>query len=339
MHARQAGPRSFVLGLSLCLMAASAFGQAGHGTGRLVGIVVDENEVPIPMAKVVITLLEYQAMRGRLPLMPKVKVRDSAVFETTTDARGRWVFNGLSGGKWEIRVWRAGYVAMNSMRDVIPSSNNREVKLWLERVKEGFYSQDPAALEQANESFRQGDFEKARAEYTAYLAKEPGAVWVMMIIGDCWKQTGDGLKALEAYQEVVALTSGDPDRKDALSTALAKIGECYLDQGDRERALDFLSRSAKVSPDNGTVQAWLGDLLFSLGRVEEAIRHFEIAVELVPSKDFFHFKLGLGYVNIADYVKARACFLKVIDLDPTSDLARQSREFLEVLKDKKIPPP
>jgi len=325
-------------GLVLALVSG-AFGQAGHGTGRLVGVVVDENEDPIPMARVVITLLEYEAMRGRLPLMPKVKISDSAVFATTTDARGRWYFNGLSGGKWEIRAWRAGYVATNSMRDILQSSNNREVKLWLERVKEGFYSQDPAALEQANESFRQGDFERARAEYTAYLAKEPGAVWVMMIIGDCWKQTGDSLKALEAYQEVVALTSADPDRKDALSAALAKIGECYLDKGDRERALGFLSRSVEVSPDNGTVQAWLGDLLFSLGSVDEAIRHYSIAVVLAPKRDYFHFKLGLGYVNIADYEKARACFLKVIDLDPASDLARQSREFLEDLKGKKTQSP
>jgi tetratricopeptide (TPR) repeat protein len=327
--------KAFLAAGLLLVVISGAFGQAGHGTGRLVGIVVDENEDPIPMAKVVITLLEHEVLNGRLFFTPKIKRRDPAVFETMTDKKGRWYVNGLSSGKWEIRASRAGYVAMNSVRDVLQSPNNREVKLWLESVKEGFYSQDPAALEQANESFRQGDFEKARAEYTAYLAKEPEAVWVMMIIGDCWKKTGDSSKAMETYQEVAALTSADPARKDALSTALAKIGECYLDKGERERALDFLRRSAQASPGNGTVQAWLGELLFSMGNVVEAVCHLSLAVEIAPEKAFPQFRLGLGYLNIGDHEHARVCFLKVIDLDPASDLARQSREFLDDLKGKK----
>ena len=83
------------------------------------------------------------------------------------------------------------------------------------------------------------------------------------------------------------------------------------------------------------MQAWLGDLLFSMGNVDEAVRHLSLAVEVAPEKPFHHFRLGLGYLNIGDRDQARAWFLKVVDLDPTSELAGQSREFLADLKNKK----
>jgi thioredoxin-like negative regulator of GroEL len=323
-------------GLALAVVSG-AFGQAGHGTGRLTGVVLDDDGSPIAAAKVVITLLEYEVLSGRTFLTPKVKMRDRAVLETKTDKKGRWYFNGLSSGKWGIRASKVGYVAMSSVRDILPSPVNRQVKLWLEKMKEGFYSADPAGLEQANKLFGQGEFDKARGLYTAYLAKDPGAVLVMIIIGDCWRRTGDLSKAVEAYQAVVALTSQDPFRKDALGVALAKIGECHLDEGDRERGLDFLRRSVEVSPGNDTVRAELGDVLFSLGRTDEAVRHFLAAVEISPKRALLHYRLGLVYLNMDDREHARACFQKVIDLSSDTDLARQSRRFLAELGRRRPP--
>lgn len=323
-------------GLTLAIVSG-ALGQAGHGRGRLAGSVTDNDGNPVADAKVVITLLEHDVMKGPPSITPKINMRDSAIFETTTDKKGRWYFSGLAGGRWEIRASRAGYVATISVCEIVQISKNPMVKLRLEKAKEGFYSTDPAALERANEFFRQGEFDKARGLYMAYLAKEPGAVVVMTIIGDCWRQTGDYSSAVEAYQAVVELTSADPVRKDVLGVALAKIGECYLDKGDRERALTFLRRSVQASPGNDAVQAELGDLLFSMGGADEAVGHFLAALEIAPKRALLHYRLGLVYLKTADYDQARSCFLKVIDLEPTSDIARQSSGFLADLKDKKIP--
>ena len=73
--------------LSVCfalLVALTASAQAWRGTGRLQGIVIDQNGKPVAGAKVI---------------LKSVKGSDTGPAPILTDAKGRWVGGGLIGGQ------------------------------------------------------------------------------------------------------------------------------------------------------------------------------------------------------------------------------------------------
>lgn len=323
-------------GLILALVAGAA-GQAGLGTRRVTGTVVYEDGTPVAGAQVSVTLIESESIQSRMPLVPKAKTHETSFFETTADRKGRWVLAGLASAKWEIRAASPGCVDTIVECDLSRISRNPRVKIRLEKIKEGSYAADPAALGRANELFQRGEYDRARTLYESYLVKDPGAIAVMTIIGDCWRNAGDRLRAMEAYQLAVRKASTDPGQRVEMGTALGKIGECSLEDGRRELALDFLGRAAAILPGNIAIRAELGDLLCAMDRPGEAVRHFLAAIEIEPGNALLRFRLGLVHLSLADTAAARDSFSKVIELDAGSDLARQARDFLAAIKDKKTP--
>jgi tetratricopeptide (TPR) repeat protein len=323
---------------SACIAAvivSFAFGQAGHGRGRLTGFVIDEEGVPIALARVILRFLEFEETRGREFTAPKFTIREPAVIKTVTDKKGRWYFNGLAGGTWEVNASGKGYVSAIHTCRVRELSENPVIRLRLEKMKEGYYILAPEILEKANEFFWLGEFEKALALYLNYLEKDPGAVMVVLVVGDCWRHVGDTMKAIEAYQTVVEKISGDPIHKDILARAFAGIAECYYDDGDKENALKYLQLSVQTSQSSDLVAATLGDLLFMMGRTEEAIKSYLIAIQIAPNRGLLQYRLGLVYLNKGDYEHAKACFIKVLDLEPGSELATQAQIILNDLSKRK----
>jgi tetratricopeptide (TPR) repeat protein len=143
------------------------------------------------------------------------------------------------------------------------------------------------------------------------------------------------MKAIEAYQTVVEKISGDPIHKDILARAFAGIAECYYDDGDKENALKYLQLSVQTSQSSDLVAATLGDLLFMMGRTEEAIKSYLIAIQIAPNRGLLQYRLGLVYLNKGDYEHAKACFIKVLDLEPGSELATQAQIILNDLSKRK----
>ncbi len=323
-----------------CLILAlitDAAGQAGRGSRRVAGTVVDENGNALAGAKVAMALIESEWVQSRVPLVPKAKVREAVVFGTKTDRKGRWAFNGLASARWEIRASFPGFADTVTICDLMRISRDPRVTVRLERIKDGFYAADPALLERANELFGRGEYGSARLLYESYLVKDPDAIGVLLVIGDCWRRAGDRARAILAYRTAADRASMDPRRADELGTALGKIGECYIEEGSLELALDCLRRAAASCPRNTTIQAELGDVLFSMARAAESVPHFLSAIEIAPGNALLHFKLGLAYLNLKDWRRARECLSKVLEIDPGSDLARQARDLLASFKDRKEP--
>jgi Flp pilus assembly protein TadD len=90
-----------------------------------------------------------------------------------------------------------------------------------------------------------------------------------------------------------------------------------------------------TSPSSEVVAANLGEVLFSEGKLDEAIHYYEVAVKITPKHAGFWYKLGLICLNKGDYVQARMSFARVIELQPGSDLAREAVKILRELALKK----
>lgn len=330
------GPKAFLFILALLLSITSAYGQPGYGKGRLVGIVVDEDAKPVAGARIVLRLIGLGVRSGfgrHASLAP-----ESAVFETVTNEKGVWAYNGLTTGIWEVRASKGGYDSASRQVQVLQLSGNPSVKLRLDKPKTetGSFSVVLALLEQANDFYFRNKFTEALSFYRQYLEKDPESIMVMLAVGDCLRDMGNLEEAIGAFQAVVDRTVANPGDKELLGQAFTGLGEVYYKQGDRENAVKYWRLAVEKSDLCEIPAANLGEILFLEGKPAEAIKYYLIATKIAPEQAGLHYKLGLIYLNSGDYDKARARFSKVMDLQPRSELARQARKIIEDIGKRKL---
>ena len=326
MHARQVGFRSLILSWAVLLTAASAFGQGGHGGGRLAGIVTDDEGNPVADAKVVLRLVESGDARwGGWSWKPNRG--DSAVFETKTDTKGAWTYSGLATGVWEIRVSKGDiYGAGLRQVQVRQMSNNPRVEIRLDKLKSGAYSIDRDLLEEANASYAKGEFDKALIAFRQYLEKDPDAILIVLAVGVCLSELGRNGEAVKTFQAAVEDTSANPGDSELCARACSGLAECYLKLGDREHAIEYWKLAVEKSDSSEIPAANLGEVFFADGKSEAALEYFLIAVKIAPEQAELQYKLGLVYSNLSDYASAKDRFSRVIDLAPRTKLGREAKK-------------
>jgi len=331
--------RAFLFILVLFVSAAYALGQAGYGKGRLSGIIVDEDAKPVAAARIVLRLVETGVKSGfqrRASSIP-----ESIVFETVTDEKGIWVYNGLTTGIWEVRASKTGYDSASRKVQVYQLTDNPFVRLRIDRIKmeTGSFSFAPDLLEHADGLYYRNKFAEALPFYRQYLEQDPESIMVMLAVGDCLREMGNTEEAVKAFQAVVDKTATDPGDKELLALALTGLGEVYFKQGDRGNAVKYWKLAAEKSDLSEIPAANVGEIFFSEGKAEETVKYYLIATKIAPEQADLHYKLGLIYLNLDDYSNARARFSKVIDLQPRSELALQARKILEDLAKRKLKRP
>lgn len=325
--------------LAFLIFAASAFSQTGYGKGRLSGIVVDEDAKPVAAAKIVLRLVERGGKSGFRSHASSIP--ESVVFETVTDKKGVWIYNGLTTGIWEVRASKPGYNSASRKVQVYQLTGNPSVKLRIDRIKMqmGSFSFAPDLLEHADNLYYRNRFAEALPFYRQYLEKDPESIMVMLAVGDCLREMGNAEDAVKAFQAVVDRTATNPGDKELLALALTGLGEVYFKQGDRGNAVRYWTLAVEKTDLSEVPAANLGEIFFSEGKPEEAIKYYLVATKIAPEQANLHYKLGLIYLNSGDYDQARARFSKVIDLQPRSEIARQARKVLEDLAKRKLERP
>ena len=332
-------PRALSFILAFSVLVASALGQAGAGKGRLSGIVVDEDAKPVAAARIVLRLVETGVKSGfqrRASSIP-----ESVVFETVTDKKGVWIYNGLTTGIWEVRASKAGYDSASREVQVYQLTGNPSVKLRIDKIKmeTGSFSFAPDLLEHADNLYYRNKFAEALPFYRQYLEENPESIMVMLAVGDCLREMGNAEEAVKAFQAVVDRTATNPGDKELLALALTGLGEVYFKQGDRGNAAKYWKLAVEKTDLSEIPASNLGEIFFAEGKPEEAIKYFLIAMKIAPDQAGLHYKLGLIYLNSGDYDRARVLFSKVLDLQPRSELARQARRILEDLAKRKLKRP
>ncbi|MCX6574560.1 MAG: tetratricopeptide repeat protein [Candidatus Aminicenantes bacterium] len=303
------------------------------GKGRLAGKVIDDEGKPVVSARIVLKFIKSPLFNGLIPSWRD----ESAVFETATDKKGEWMYQGLAGGIWEVRALKDGYHSSSRQVEIRQLSANPHVELTLQRLKGGAYSIAAGLLEKANELYAIGNLDEAVGAYREYLEQDPEAVMVMLSLGQCLEQTGQLYEAIREFQSIVDLTSANPRDREIEARALAGIGDCAFKKGDRETAIGAWKAAVEKSPTSENVAANLAEVLFSAGEDDEAVSYFRKALEIAPARQ----DIRLGLVNVllhrGEMEKARGELNTIIKLGPRTPSADQARKILVEISDKKKP--
>jgi len=120
--------------------------------------------------------------------------------------------------------------------------------------------------------------------------------------------------------------------------SLANIYQAIIPfaQGADQFAIQTYSQAIALDPINPLIRVSLGGVYYSLGRYDEAIRAFELAVIAKPDYANAHYNLAIALRekgNIQDAIKQMELVLSLVDKDsPDYELARKEITALEAKK-------
>ena len=145
-----------------------------------------------------------------------------------------------------------------------------------------------------------GQFADAMQEFQRAIDVRPGYWANYSAMGVAAVRAG---RYSDAERSFLRVTELQPDNADAY----ASLGTVYLLTDQRERAIEYLQRSIRLSP---TVGAWsnLGSALTDAGRHQEALDAFRQAAALRPRDPLLQRNLGDSLQHVGRTREARAAY-------------------------------
>ena len=205
-----------------------------------------------------------------------------------------------------------------------------------------------AGVQAAWLTFRAGRDEQA-VEAARALIDEAGTENAHLVLADMLRLSGRCAEAAPIYEQVAEARRADgqsPDWRhfyyagvcrqrsagwaaaeplllDALELApdeprvLNHLGYNWIVQGTREEeGFDLVARAAELAPENGAVLDSLGWGHFKQGRLDQAVRWLEAAVERAPGNPTINWHLGDAYAAAGRDLEARFQWRRALELDP-----------------------
>jgi len=313
--------RLLIMVFVIILSSGLAMAQAGRGTARMNGIVVDKHGNPVPSAKIVAVFQEDEGVK----------------METVTNDKGEWAIIGIGTGNWVITASAKGYLPASVDYSSKQLSKNPKITITLESpgVAPGIV-QDEASfelLEQANEFYKEGRYETALLLYEQFLGKNRDAYQVILNIGDCYRENGELDKAIESYNKVVTQAKSDPNMgKTMEAKALAGIGVCHLKQDNLEEAKKVFKQSIEAAPEDEVLAYNVGEICFSNQQIDEAAQYFELASQIKPDWPDPYLKLGYVYLNKGNMEKAVEHLEHFIKLEGDTERSASVQNIIKTIK-------
>ncbi len=315
-------PIFLIIIFALLVDASLAAAQGGRGKGRLQGLVLDEEGNPVASAKVFLELL----------------ARETAERTETTNNKGEWAMMDLGSGTWRLTVSSEGFIPTVTQVFVSQLQKNPRVVLRLKKpeISKDAVITDEASLayiEQATKLYNDKEYDQALVILEQFLAQNPKAYQVQILIGDCYREKGEVDRAIEIYGKAIEDAKADEKMgQQVMVKGLAALGDAYLRKNDLEKAQEYFKESVDANPEDETLAYNVGEIYFSNQKLDEATVYFIKATEIKPDWATPYYKLGLVSLNKTDYEKAKEYFRKFLTIEPEGELAAQAKNILEYVE-------
>ncbi len=157
--------------------------------------------------------------------------------------------------------------------------------------------QYPLTLDEAMESYREGNYEEAQLFFSEYVRLRPQVAWGHYMLGLCAWKSGDLEAAEQSLLRSAELGPENPK---------ARINLCrvLMDAGRHEEALDHCLLAQGTWPENAEAHRVAGRAHQNLGQPNEAITAYQHALIADPEDAWSMNNLGLVYIHQGRYEQA-----------------------------------
>ena len=161
-----------------------------------------------------------------------------------------------------------------------------------------------------------------------YIVYAAGAPSVPGISGTPAPEASSGIDTARVAQLMGQIQQDPQD-----VTALTELGDIYFAARDYPAAATWMSRVLAVDPQNVNGLLGLGAAKFNQGDLAGAETEWRTVVAIAPTNQEAYYDLGYVYLSTdpPDMTQVRAMWDKVIEIDPTTDVARTVQTHLTSL--------
>jgi tetratricopeptide (TPR) repeat protein len=296
--------------------------QEGLGKARITGTVLDEQGNPIEGVSIVLENVYNTKLDG------------------SSDKRGHFAISGMGTGVWTLTATKDGYAPSSQQINVRQLRRNPPIEIIMKKLTgtAAFFSNEETMdmFNQADKLMEEEKYTEALDIYLVILEKHPDFYQTHLNIGHCYLKQGDLEKAEAEFTlvlEKIKELHGDlqMDKTTALG-ALSSLGTLYLQKEDFQKAQEYFTQSLDLSPEDPAAAYNVGEIFFSNQRLDEAIKYFELASQIDKSWPAPYLKLGYVYLNKAEYDKSIENFNKFIQLDPDNPEMPNVKKMIEAIE-------
>lgn len=222
-----------------------------------------------------------------------------------------------------------------------------KMAIWIDSLNHSAYS----GLVQTYEEM--GDYDNAITYYKKYIRIHPYSAVLHSNIANIYFMKGEVEKAVEHYQAAITLNP-KPDWTSIVAQTLGfiqqnvtknidsaianyqlshafapkeidvfiSLGSAFYDNEDYKNALICYRRALELEPKNSKIHCNLGYLYWGMGKLDEAIKEYNLSIKYDSTYDIAHNNLGVIYLDdLVQLQNAIDCFNKAVECNPNYALA------------------
>jgi tetratricopeptide (TPR) repeat protein len=120
------------------------------------------------------------------------------------------------------------------------------------------------------------------------------------------------------YQSVETLWTDTLQKNPNCSMAHNNLGNALLQKGDVDEAIVHFQKALQIKPDNAEAAYSLGNALIKMGSVDEAIGYYQKALQIRPDYVDADNKLGSALFTKGSVAEAIGCYQKALQIKPNN---------------------
>ena len=168
---------------------------------------------------------------------------------------------------------------------------------------------------------------KAISELEKINTMLPGKYYVHFYLGNCHLALNDPKTAFSCFNQALDL---DPTSQD-IPSIYSYMGVCLKDMGEYQRALDVLTEGQKLDSERTDIYNLMGFCHFKLKDHQAAIDNFKKVLHLDPTSAIDYANIASNYRDMGKRENAIRYYEMALELDSSIEFAQQN---LKMLKDE-----
>ena len=125
--------------------------------------------------------------------------------------------------------------------------------------------------------------------------------------------------AYEVYSQAAATADGLNASGKAQSSILFFMGEVKLGVNQIQEAMSHFDEAVELDPENAELQTRIGDTLAAAGHLEESEKFYQEALAMDPSLAHIYNRLGVAYRKQAKYGLALKLYERALSFSPDDE--------------------
>ncbi len=177
-------------------------------------------------------------------------------------------------------------------------------------------------LEQAEQLKLQGQYREALSMLEELLVEDPTNVSALEEVADNELNLNNFSRSRKAAEQALALDSES-------YTGCYILGFICSREEKWDEALKLLQTANRLKPNNPEILRCLGWTLFMSGKRPQGIVTLERSLNLDAGNPLTLCDLGVTYVHVKNFGKAKSLFQRTLELDPANERAKECFQVVE----------